>query len=131
MKKHDPKDESEIEKGAVMYSNPWKAENTVPNVIVVFSDVRALLNFLFSKAWWHQVTDTPEDNKRMVLRSGMLIGLNGLISLGAQDCPSSTVGEILLWKKAQKKAVKNNTSDAINRIIPVFSPFITRDEWFP
>lgn len=59
------------------------------------------------------------------------MGLKERIELGGQDCPSSTVGEILLWKKAQKNDTKKKISEAMNRIIPVFSPFITRSEWFP
>jgi len=41
------------------------------------------------------------------------------------------VGEILLWKKAQKKDAKNRTSEAMNRIMPVFSPFMTELECNP
>jgi len=41
-----------------------------------------------------------------VFRSGTPIGLNGLINNGGQFCPISTVGEILLWKNAQKKEMK-------------------------
>lgn len=64
----------------------------------------------------------------MVLRRGILIGLKGLTAKGGQFWPSSTVGEILLWKKAQKKETKNRISDVMNKIIPVFKPFITRSE---
>lgn len=38
---------------------------------------------------------------------------------------------MLLWKKAQKNDTKNNTSEAMNKTIPVFNPFITMLEWFP
>jgi len=41
------------------------------------------------------------------------------------------VGEILLWKNPQKNDTKKNTSDEMNRIIPIFSPFITRKECAP
>jgi len=74
------------------------------------------------------VTDTPEESRRIVLSSGILIGLNEETERGGQLCPSSGVGEILLWKNAQKNDTKNRTSDRINRIIPVFSPFITSFE---
>jgi hypothetical protein len=37
---------------------------------------------------------------------------------GGQVIPISTVGAKLEWKKAQKKETKNNTSEAMNRIIP-------------
>jgi len=33
------------------------------------------------------------------------------------------LGEILEWKYAQKNEKKNNTSEVINRIIPIFNPF--------
>lgn len=66
-----------------------------------------------------------------MFRRGILIGLNDIMDMGGHVCPNSTVGEILLWKKAQKKEVKNSTSDAMNRIIPVFRPFITSSEWHP
>ena len=69
--------------------------------------------------------EIPDDSRRIVFSSGILIGLNGRIELGAHDCPNSITGEILLWKNPQKKEVKNITSDAINRIIPTFRPFIT------
>jgi len=39
--------------------------------------------------------------------------------------PSSGVGANLLWKKAQKKAKKKQTSEIINRIIPHRNPFTT------
>jgi hypothetical protein len=59
------------------------------------------------------------------------MGLKELIEVGGHDCPNSIVGEILLWKKAQKKDTKNSTSEAMNKIIPVFSPFITKFECVP
>jgi len=74
------------------------------------------------------VTVTPEDNKRIVFNKGILIGLNELIATGGQCCPNSMFGEILLWKNPQKNEIKKNTSDVINKIIPVFSPFITKNE---
>ena len=61
----------------------------------------------------------------MVFSSGMFMGSNATTPLGGQFCPSSMLGEILLWKKAQKNDTKNSTSDAMNRIIPVFRPVIT------
>jgi len=92
---------------------------------------RANLDFLklfFNISWWAQVTVTPDESRRIVLSSGILIGLNGWIDMGGHICPNSTVGEILLWKKAQKKDTKKNTSEVMNRIIPVFRPFITTSE---
>lgn len=39
--------------------------------------------------------------------------------------PSSMAGESLLWKKAQKKETKNNTSDKMKRIMPHRNPRVT------
>lgn len=74
---------------------------------------------------------TPEDNNKIVFKRGILIGLKEMIEDGGHACPNSIVGEILLWKKAQKKEAKKRISDAINKTIPVFSPFITKSEWLP
>lgn len=54
-----------------------------------------------------------------------------LIPAGGQHVPSSTVGESLLWKKAQKNEKKNSTSDVINKIIPHRRPLTTLDVWSP
>lgn len=72
--------------------------------------------------------ETPDDTRMMVFRRGMHMGLNGVIESGGQVWPISILGEILLWKNAQKNEEKNSTSDVMNRIIPVFSPFITSFE---
>jgi len=50
---------------------------------------------------------------------------------GGQKAPISGAGESLLWKKAQKKDTKNNTSEAMNRIIPQRNPYVTGDVWWP
>jgi hypothetical protein len=131
MKNVEPKEESAIQKGASLYSNPWKKEKITPNVIVKVKANFALLKFLFSISWWDQVIETPEERSKIVFKRGILIGLKEVIERGGHDCPSSMVGEILLWKKAQKKDTKKNTSDVIKRIMPVFNPFITTKEWLP
>lgn len=131
MKNVLPKHESVIENGASMYSNLWKPEKIAPSMIVIISDFLAFLNFFVSISWWDHVILTPDDSKMMVFNKGILIGLNGIIDCGGHDWPSSIVGEILLWKNAQKNEMKKNTSDVMNKIIPVFSPFITMFEWFP
>jgi hypothetical protein len=43
----------------------------------------------------------------------------------------SKVGARLLWKKAQKKEKKKNTSEIINRSIPKRSPLATKEVWSP
>lgn len=81
--------------------------------------------------WWAQVTVTPEAKRTAVLRRGTLNGLMGVIPVGGHLQPNSGVGARLLWKKAQKNAKKNNTSDAINKIMPHRSPLVTYDVWCP
>ena len=51
MKNVDPKDESAIENGASLYSNPWNREKTPPREIVRIKANLALLKFLFSISW--------------------------------------------------------------------------------
>jgi len=91
-----PNAESWIEKGASVYSNPWKSVKIIPRKIVVDRDVFAVLYLFFIMLWWDQVTVTPEDRRMMVFRRGILMGLNGLMERGGQFCPSSIVGEILV-----------------------------------
>lgn len=131
IKNVDPKAESAIQNGASIYSNNWNKVNTIPKEIVNIKDIFAFSKFLLIISWWDQVILTPEDRSRIVFKSGILIGLKGMIDFGGHICPSSIVGEILLWKNAQKNETKNNTSEAINNTIPVFKPFITIEEWFP
>jgi len=57
-----------------------------------------------------------------VFNSGTEKGLRGSIPTGGQITPISTEGDKLLWKKAQKKEKKNNTSDTINNKNPIFNP---------
>lgn len=84
MKKLDPKEVSEIVKGAEVYSKPWKAEKTAPSKIVTFNDRTELLNAPFRRAWCLHVTETPEERSKIVFSRGILIGLKGEIPLGGQ-----------------------------------------------
>lgn len=68
---------------------------------------------------------TPEARRTAVFRSGTLNGLIGVIPTGGQQHPSSGVGARLLWKKAQKNAKKKQTSDRMNKIIPIRNPWVT------
>jgi hypothetical protein len=43
--------------------------------------------------------------------------------------PSSGTGAKLEWKKAQKNAKKNITSETINNNIPKRSPICTKEVW--
>ena len=71
------------------------------------------------------MTVAPDDSKIIVFNKGIWKGLKGIIPFGGQAIPISTAGDKLLWKKAQKKEKKNNTSDTINKIIPHRSPATT------
>lgn len=84
-----------------------------------------------NKEWWAYVTVTPDDNNTAVFSKGIENGFNGQIPVGGHEHPSSEVGANLLWKNAQKKALKNITSEVINKIIPHSSPFCTFIVWSP
>jgi hypothetical protein len=60
-----------------------------------------------------------------VFNRGIWKGLKAKIPIGGQVAPNSIVGDRLLWKKAQKKETKKNTSDTINKIIPHRKPIVT------
>jgi len=120
-----------MQKGASIYSNPCNAVKITPREIVAIRDITDLEKFFFNISWWDHVTVTPEDKSRIVFIRGILIGLKVVIDKEGQFCPSSIVGEILLWKNAQKKDTKNKTSDTINKIIPIFKPFMTSKECIP
>jgi len=126
MKNVEPKAESEILNVASLYSNPCSIENNPPSRIVIASDFFLSVMFFIRIEWWHHVTVTPDDRRMIVFRSGMFIGLNGVIPHGGHVAAISIAGEILLWKNAQKNEEKNRTSDAMNRIIPICSPFETK-----
>jgi len=53
-----------------------------------------------------------------VFNKGTSHALSTSIPLGGQIAPISGVGFKLEWKKAQKKAKKNITSEVMNNIIP-------------
>lgn len=59
------------------------------------------------------------------MSNGTFMGLKALIRCGGQFCPISNIGLSLEWKYAQKKEEKNSTSEIMNRIIPIFRPFVT------
>jgi len=99
--------------------------------MVIIRDIKACLYCLLIIAWWDHVTVAPEDKRIVVLRRGMLNGLNGIIFVGGQICPNSILGAKLEWKKAQKNERKKKISDTINKIIPHFNPMSTLIVWRP
>lgn len=66
-----------------------------------------------------------------VFSRGIEKGFRGHVPIGGHEHPVSGDGANLLWKKAQKNALKNITSDVINRIIPHSSPRCTFLVWLP
>lgn len=50
------------------------------------------------RAWWAQVTLTPDETRIIVLRRGTPNGLKGITPMGGQILPSSTLGVRLAWK---------------------------------
>jgi len=73
-------------------------------------------------AWCAHVTDAPEVNKITVFKKGTSQALNTSIPLGGYVDPISGTGAKLEWKKAQKKAKKNITSEIIKSNIPNLNP---------
>lgn len=88
--------------------------------------------WLFSiKLWWAHVTETPDESRMIVFKSGIWKGLNAEIFLGGHSIPISIEGASLEWKKAQKNDTKNRTSETINKIIPIRIFLSTSKEWWP
>ena len=66
-----------------------------------------------------------------MFNKGTWNGLNTLIPKGGHTAPTSTLGDNLLWKKAQKNLTKKKTSEIIKRAIPQRSPSSTIDVCIP
>lgn len=75
--------------------------------------------------------EIPEESRIIVFNRGTFIGLKASMLSGGQFWPISIHGLTLEWKYAQKKDTKNNTSDVINKIIPILSPSIILLKWEP
>jgi len=65
----------------------------------------------------------------MVFSRGTPQGLREFNPLGGQICPMLKSGASLLWKKAQKNAKKKQTSEMMNKIMPIRSPRATYLVW--
>ena len=66
-----------------------------------------------------------------LFKRGTLKGLKTTMPEGGQILPISTLGDKLLWKKAQKNEKKNKTSEVIKKITPQRSPLTTILVWSP
>jgi hypothetical protein len=100
-------------------------------MIVRERPITPFLRFLFRREWCAHVIEIPDESKIIVFISGIFKGLNSFKPTGGQTIPNSGVGEILLWKNAQKNEKKNKTSEAIKKMTPHFIPFITDFGWHP
>jgi len=118
-------------KGASIYSISWIREKYAPIITVISSLFLDLDKFPSINEWWDHVTLTPEDSRIIVFRRGTLKGSKAWIPIGGHCLPSSTLGDSLLWKNAQKKDIKNITSDVMNKIIPHRRPDSTIYVWSP
>lgn len=130
-KKVAPYTLSAIVKGASKYSIACKKVKYIPRVTVITRAWIASDRCPSINLWCAHVTVTPLANRTAVFSSGIANGFSGSIPAGGHEQPSSGVGANLLWKKAQKKAKKNKTSEAINKIIPHRKPFATYEVWCP
>ena len=83
------------------------------------------IQFSSITAMWAQVIEQPLERRIIVLSNGTSNGLIGVIPTGGHMLPNSNVGCNEEWKKAQKKAKKKNTSDLMNKSIPMRIPFST------
>ena len=85
------------------------------------------MKFPIINAWWAQVTLIPEEINTIVFNSGTWKGLKTLIPKGGHTEPTSTLGDNLLWKNAQKNLTKKKISETINKAIPQRNPNSTID----
>lgn len=75
--------------------------------------------------------DAPEESSRIVFSRGISYGDSASIPVGGQCAPSSTAGARALWKYAQNRLTKKNTSEMINSATPRLRPFCTANVWHP
>jgi hypothetical protein len=73
----------------------------------------------------------PELSKSNVFTNGNPQTSSGCVSTGGHTAPIVAGGINVKWKKAQKNAKKNITSDVINSNIPSLSPVCTFLVWCP
>jgi len=109
----------------LIYSNNWRKEKYIPNKIVNSNLFFLSIKFFIIRAWWDQVTVSPDEIKIIVFIKGISNGLKGIIPFGGQSCSISILGAKDEWKYAQKKEIKKKISEIINKIIPIFNPSIT------
>jgi hypothetical protein len=99
--------------------------NTVANTTVNKSPEITSRRYPPIKAECAQVKEAPEVSNKLVFKRGINHGLITSIPFGGHTQPISGAGLKLAWKKAQKKAKNNITSETMNKIIPKRSPCCT------
>lgn len=75
---------------------------------------------MFINLWWAQEIEIPDVNRIIVFNKGIVNGSNALIPVGGHFIPNSIICVNLIWKNLQKKEIKKNTSETMNKIIPIF-----------
>ena len=105
--------------------------NTTPSVTVYRRDSTEILYKPVSIAWWHHVTEIPEDTRIIVLRKGIPIGSKQLIPIGGHEFPSSMAGDSARCKYVQNIPKKKKHSEKMNKIIPSLKPSNTSVLWEP
>lgn len=78
-------------------------------------------------AWWAQVTEIPEDTRRIVLRKGIPLGSKQFTPKGGHTPPSSMAGDSAKCRYAQNIPRKKKHSDRIKTIIPALNPVVTSE----
>lgn len=80
-----------------------------------------------------KVIVTPDNKRIKVFNKGISQGekMNGAMPTGGHCKPNSTVGDIDEWKKLQKKATKNITSEKINNNIETIKLLWIGKVWNP
>lgn len=131
MKNVEPYIPSDIENVASTYSYACKAVD-VKAKNKVRNNPSLACSFLPTMiSWCARVMVAPGGSNVNVLSNGTPHGLKGFILFGGHTDPISTVGDKLEWKKAQKRAGRNITSETMNKIIPERRPCCTVLVWKP
>jgi hypothetical protein len=128
-KKVLPKEPLLKSKLAPKYSLNWTKVKSPPKRIVKI--IPSLILSPERRLWWAQVTVTPLLRRMAVFRRGTQKGSKGWTLTGGQTNPTSGVGTLEWWKKAQNQAAKNITSLKMNNPIPNFNPSWTTLLWSP
>src|SRR3569833_3267955 len=120
MKKVEPKTWPAKENSSWLYSNACTKVKQAPSRTVRIRPHFKPLRSPSSSAWCAQVTVVPEVRRISVLRSGRCHGSKVSMPFGGQTQPNrkTTPENSATKKKAQNHATKNNTSEAMNRIMP-------------